>query len=135
MEKFFLKFGALMVMILFAWVSFATLSMSSVAGEKGCIFMDTQGAVCPMDALSHIDQWKQTFLGVFFPLLVATPAIGMFIFLSFSLIKVFHLREALFSLAWRFRKKSNDLLEAIDFLRTAFSDGILNPKLYHRVTA
>lgn len=125
-------------LIVFVLVSFAFasilgvgMSMEIEGGQmSGCPFMANQATLCQMSATEHIAQWQQAFLGIptktgLFALVVILLAAVIIPFAKpFSQIK--H-SEAASRLLFYLRDTATKIFNP---LLLAFSDGILNPKIY-----
>ena len=126
-------------LIVFVLVSFAFasilgvgMSMEIEGGQmSGCPFMANQATLCQMSATEHIAQWQQAFLGIptktgLFALVVILLAA---VIIPFA--KPFSQVEKLTELAARlFVYQRTHFVKIFDPLLIAFSDGILNPKIY-----
>lgn len=103
----------------------------------GCIF-DGQAEICPMILTEHISNWQSMFSvtlqkNFFF--------IQLLVLISALVVTAFALRRHLllllfsyFSERWKFYIKNNPNLSLFDRLREAFSQGILNKKIYDFAT-
>lgn len=126
-------------LIIFVLVSFAFMSILGVGigmemtdGQMySCPFMAGQTAICQMSITEHITQWQEAFLGIpiktnFFVLIIVLLAI---VVISFA--KAFSQLEKLTELATRLSAyyKAHFVKIFVPLL-IAFSDGILNPKIY-----
>ena len=98
---------------------------------SSCPFTAGQEAMCQMNITEHIAQWQQAFLGI--------PTKGDFLALAVLLFAValipfakqfFQLKKLTESAARLFAYHKANLAKVFDPLLTAFSDGILNPKIY-----
>lgn len=116
---------------LFLVLMYLYLSVCSVFGVaynhhnpmSDCPYMTGQHSLCTMDAFEHIATWKS---------LILTVPSGIYVLALFTLVLVFQiflsaspplLRQFLY-----YRKVKSQPI--IFRLTLAFSDGILNPKLY-----
>lgn len=126
--------------IIFVLASFALASVLGAGMSMGitdgkmsdCPFMANQTALCQMSATEHISQWQQTFLGI--PtktgLLALVAILLAAVIIPFA--KPFSQFEKLTELAARlFAYHKARLVKVFEPLLLAFSDGILNPKIYH----
>lgn len=89
---------------------------------SGCPFADGGVAICPMNVVAHIATWQSYFVATIpFLFLGALLALATF-FVAFSPRKeIFHFGRFFASFAF---------IPAPTFLASAFSRGILHPKLY-----
>lgn len=99
----------------------------------GCMF-DGQAAICPMTFTEHISKWQSMFSVI--PQ-KSTFLIQLLVLISAFVLAAFAIRRNLlrslfsyFSDRWKFYLKNNPHLPLFDQLREAFSNGILNPKIY-----
>lgn len=99
----------------------------------GCMF-DGQAAICPMTFAEHLSKWQDMFtvipqksiILIQLLVLISTFAIVAFALRQHLLLSLF----SYFSERWKFYIKNNPNLALFDRLREAFSQGILNPKIY-----
>jgi hypothetical protein len=98
---------------------------------SSCPFTAGEVSVCQMNITEHIAQWQQAFLGIptkgdVLTLAVLLLAVALIPFAKppFQLEKLTKLAAQLFA-----HHKAN-LVKVFDPLLIAFSDGILNPKIY-----
>lgn len=103
----------------------------------GCMF-DGQAAICPMTFAEHLSKWQGMFTVI--PQ-KSTVIIQLLALISTFVIAAFTLRQRLllllfsyFSERWKLYLKNNPHLPLFDRLREAFSQGILNPKIYDSAT-
>lgn len=128
-------FSSLLIVSFFGLVVLG-LGMGMNVDEKGnmsdCPFMVDQGSLCPMGLFEHIAKWQQA--------VTVIPRPSANIFLLFALLAAFsYFKITLqpkilpnkFGARSRARKESE--LRASNPLLAAFSDGILNPKIYEFV--
>lgn len=126
-------------LILFTLISFVFISILGIGvgiemkdgHMSSCPFTAGQEAMCRMNITEHIAQWQQAFLGI--------PTKGDFLILAVLLLAValvpfakqFSQLEKLTESAARlFACHKTNLVKVFDPLLIAFSDGILNPKIY-----
>lgn len=110
-----------------------SMEMKGDGTMGGCMF-DGQAAICPMTFVEHISRWQGVFTvvpqksTVVIQLLALTSAfvIAAFAFRQHLLLSLF----SYFSERWRIYVKNNPHLPLFDHVREAFSQGILNPKIY-----
>ena len=125
-------------LVLFVLASFAFMSIFGVGigmtvqdGQmSSCPFMAGQETMCQMSVTQHIVQWQRAFLGIpkgdFLALAVILLAIVLIPF-----AKPFSKLEKLTEFtAQLFAHEKAHPLKVFDPLLLAFSDGILNPKIY-----
>lgn len=114
-------------------------SFGMTMNEKGqmsaCPFSG-QAAICTMTFAEHLNIWQAMFTATpqktsFFNFLILTLAFALA-----SIIFRERLRLFLGSLTfrWRLHLKRNSFFQFFDHLKEAFSQGILNPKIYESAT-
>ncbi|MBI2097316.1 MAG: hypothetical protein HYT46_00025 [Candidatus Vogelbacteria bacterium] len=123
------------ILVLFAFMSILGMGMSMETKDgqmSGCPFMAGQATMCQMNVTEHITKWQQAFLGIptktnFLALAVALliATLASFIKKPFSQLKKLTASTVRF-LAYR---RAN-FAKVLDPFLVAFSDGILNPKIY-----
>lgn len=124
-------FSLLLLLVSFGFAYFHTQSMSAVdIPMPGCPFMnDGQPVLCTMSPLEHIEAWQDMF--------VAIPNVEIALLLSLILLSAF----AFYRLPQKWPSFSIQLFQisptysprAIrvnSYITEAFSNGILNPKLF-----
>lgn len=130
----FVTASTIFILASFAFMSILGVGMSMETKDgqmSGCPFMAGQAAMCQMSVTEHVTQWQQAFLGIpakanFLALVVALLIMALASFIeSFSRLKKLTASTARF-LAYH---KVN-CGKVFDPLLVAFSDGILNPKIY-----
>ena len=124
----------LAVSILLAFSLTATLAIAVVdidheGSMSSCVLMgQEQKQSCQMTITQHIASWQQIFTATFnwslVPLLLLAAA-----FVA-GLTTIFKNIESMFLQLRRRYKKQNPSLKLFDYLLSAFSQGILHPKLY-----
>ena len=126
-----------LTLLMLASFAFASLlgmhmSMEMTDGQmSGCPFMAGQTTMCQMSATEHIAQWQRAFLGVPTKGNLLALAIVLFATVLVPFTKPFSQLEKLTKLASRlFAYHKTSLVKVFDPLLLAFSDGILNPKIY-----
>lgn len=99
----------------------------------GCMF-DGRAQICPMAFTEHISNWQSMFSVI---LQKSFFFVQILVLISTFIVAVSALRRNLlfllfsyFSERWKFSIKNNPNLPLFDFIREAFSRGILNPKIY-----
>lgn len=126
-------------LILFTFISFVFMSVLGIGmgmemkdGQmSSCPFTAGQQTMCQMNITDHIAQWQQAFLGI--PTKGNTIALAILLFavVFIAFVKPFFQLEKLTELAARlFAHHKANLAKVFDPLLVAFSDGILNPKIY-----
>lgn len=112
------------------------MSMETKDGQmSGCPFTAGQTAMCQMSATEHIDQWQQAFLGI--PTKAGLLALVVILLAAVTIlfVKPFSQFEKLTKLAARlFSYHKAHFVKIFDPFLLAFSDGILNPKIYDFAT-
>ncbi|MDP3794860.1 MAG: hypothetical protein Q8R13_02955 [bacterium] len=126
-------------LIIFVLASFAFMSLFGVNmgmeardGQMSfCPFMANEVSICQMSVTEHISQWQRAFLGVpsktnflAFALILAAAVLITFAKSLFQPKKLTELAARLFA----YHKEH--LVRVFDPLLIAFSDGILNPRIY-----
>ena len=126
-------------LILFTLTSFIFMSILGIGvgmemkdGQmSSCPFTAGQEAMCQMNITEHIAQWQQTFLGIPTKGDFLTLAILLFVVALIPFAKHFFQLEKLTKSAARlFTYHKANLVKVFDPFLIAFSDGILNPKIY-----
>lgn len=126
-------------LVLFALTSFAFMSILGIGmgmemtnGQmSSCPFTAGQQAICQMNITEHITKWQQAFVGI--PTKGDTLALAILLFavVLISFVKQLFQLEKLTELAGRlFAYCKINLVKVFDPLLIAFSDGILNPRIY-----
>ena len=124
---------------IFVFASFVFMSLFGVSmvteamdGQmSSCPFMANEISMCQMSITEHISQWQQVFLGVpsktNFLALALILAVAVLITFAKSLFQTKKLTELAVQL---FAYHREHLVRVFDPLLIAFSDGILNPRIY-----
>lgn len=105
--------------------------MATDAAE-GCLF-GGETRVCTMTFSKHISLWRGVItslperIGLFAIFALLVPLISFASFAKGSLGEFFRR----IALRWRLYRKQNPHIKLFDFLREAFSRGILNPKVFN----
>lgn len=128
--------GITFILATFVGMAVFGVEMGMIPDENGnmsgCPFATEQTSVCPMNTIEHIAQWQQAFLGM--PIranLLALAIIALLAVVIIPLVKPFFQLKKLTMLAARLLAYHKDnLVKVFDPLLVAFSDGILNPKIY-----
>lgn len=125
-----------LIAALFVFASIFTVSLGMKTDDHGnmsaCLFMAGQAAICPMGITEHILKWKQMFTATIkLKLNVALQLFTVF-FISLILATRFFQKQARAAPKHSLRLVRQQRLEGkIHYhLHEAFSDGILNPKIY-----
>ncbi|MEK7117138.1 MAG: hypothetical protein AAB837_03180 [Patescibacteria group bacterium] len=98
---------------------------------SGCLF-DGQSEICAMNFSEHISSWQSAFT----TLPPSNMLLNLLALAVFSIFVAVFWRNPLFEfferahLRWKFYIKRNSELNFFNPLREAFSQGILNPKIY-----
>lgn len=126
-------------LILFTFISFifvsilgVGMSMKMTDGQmSSCPFTTGQTAMCQMSATEHIAKWHQTFLGIPTKTNLLALAMLFLAIVSIPFVKPLSQFEKLTELAARlFAYHKAHFVKIFDPLLLAFSDGILNSKIY-----
>jgi hypothetical protein len=133
-----LGISAFLVVGIFGMSLASDMKMKSDGTMGGCLF-DGQAEICPMTIAEHLSRWQSMF--------AAIPTKADFLITLFALISavgsllLFSLRRRWLLLVfsrlsdrWRFYLKQNPNISLFNPLREAFSQGILNPKIYESAT-
>lgn len=133
-------FLAVVVLSIFIFITFFganyTLGMEMREDGKmsGCLF-DGKAEICPMTFSDHLSRWQGMFTAI--PQKAYSLVALFLLILAFSAFLFFNLRRRslllLFSRLsdrWRLYLKQNPHLPLFNHLKEAFSQGILNPKIY-----
>lgn len=126
-------------LVIFVLASFAFVSILGVgigmemtdSQMSSCPFMTGQATMCQMSITEHITQWQEAFLGI--PTKTNLLALAMLLLavVVIPFVKPFSQFEKLTELAARlFTYHKVHFVKIFDPLLLAFSDGILNPKIY-----
>jgi hypothetical protein len=125
-------------LIIFMLASFALVSLFGIGmgmetrdGQMTfCPFMASKASVCQMSITEHISQWQQAFLGAPVNNKVVIFALLILIFAVISFTKPFsQIKQS--EAATRFLFYLREMVNKIfNQLLIAFSDGILNPRIY-----
>lgn len=130
-------------LVLFVLASFAFVNvlgmgmgMEIMGGQmSSCPLMAGQAAMCQMDITEHIAKWQHAFLGIPTKANVLAFALVLFAVVIIPPIRSFFQFEKLFAFTARlFVYHKAYLVKVFDPLLQAFSDGILNPKIYEFAT-
>lgn len=132
--RFLLVFG----IIAFISVSFFGISLTMGMEMKddgsmgGCLFTGME-EICPMSFIEHLSRWQSMFTTTVAKnafaqdllLLLAVVFVAVAIFKRSLLLLFSH-----YTTRWRFYIRHNPELSLFNPLKEAFSQGILNPKIY-----
>lgn len=124
----------LFVLASFVFVSILGMGMSmgTTDGQmSSCPFTAGQAAVCQMSITEHVAKWQTTFTGVPMQTELAVLALVLLAVALIPFAKPFSELKNLPALTARIRAYQRAYFAKIfDPLLLAFSDGILNPKIY-----
>ncbi|MBI3305051.1 hypothetical protein HYZ80_01845 [Candidatus Parcubacteria bacterium] len=127
-------FLIIFVLASFAFMSILGMDMSMKPKDdqmSGCPFMAGQATMCQMGVTEHIAKWQQAFLGIPTKTNFLAFAAVLLIAILASLIKPFpQLKKLTASTARFLAYHKASCIKVFDPLLIAFSDGILNPKIY-----
>ena len=124
-------------LIPFAFASFVFMSLLGLGigmemkdGQmSSCPFAVGEASLCQMSITEHIAQWQQSFLGI--PTNRGLLAFLLLVIILISFTKPFSSPPKLTQSAERlFAYQKANFAKIFDPLLSAFSDGILNPKIY-----
>jgi hypothetical protein len=109
-----------------------SIDMEIADGQmSSCPFMTNEKSMCQMSITQHIALWQQALLGVPTKKNLLSLAIVLLAATLILLAKLFSKIEELTRFASRlFSCRRAHLVKFVDPLLLAFSDGILNPKIY-----
>lgn len=125
--------------IIFVLASFAFMSILGMGvgmemkdGKmSSCPFTAGQETMCQMNITEHIAQWQQAFLGILTKTDFLALAVALLIAIIASFIKSFpQLKKLTAPTAQFLAYHRANCAKVFDQLLVAFSDGILNPKIY-----
>ncbi|MBI2100201.1 MAG: hypothetical protein HYT48_02585 [Candidatus Vogelbacteria bacterium] len=126
-------------LIFFTLVSFVVISilgmgmsMETKDGQmSSCPFVASQTTMCQMSVTEHIAKWQQAFLGIPTKTNFLVLAVALLIATLVSFIKPFSQLKELTTSTTRFLTYHRaNFAKIFDPLLLAFSDGILNPRIY-----
>lgn len=137
--KKFSRFLLVLGLIAFLTVAFFGISGSMMGMEKrsdgtmgGCIF-DGRAEICAMNIVEHLSHW-QSMLTAPTPQKALAFALLLLLAVVFVAVAIFKrnllLLFSYYTTRWRLYIRNNPELSLFDNLREAFSQGILNPKIY-----
>ncbi|MBI2075099.1 MAG: hypothetical protein HYT82_00330 [Candidatus Harrisonbacteria bacterium] len=113
------------------------MNMKGDGTMSGCLF-DGRAEICPMTFAEHLSHWQGMFTAIpqkanlFVMLLALILVVGA---LAFFILKQHQLLLLKYFLdRWRLYLKQNPHILSFHHLREAFSQGILNPKIYASVS-
>lgn len=96
-----------------------------------CPFMAGQTTMCQMNIMEHIAQWQQALLGIPTKANLLALAIVLLVVVITPLVKQFSRLEELIKFASRrFADRTKQAVKVFDPFLLAFSDGIINPRIY-----
>lgn len=126
------------VLAAFALVSILGVSAGIERGDgtmSSCSLMASQSTICQMSTIEHISQWQQAFFGVPKKANVLALAMTMFLIAAISSPKPLQLAQPRGLITQLPSYHNAYLVKIFDPLLLAFSDGILNPKIYKPASA
>lgn len=109
------------------------MEMNDDGTMSGCLF-DGRAEICLMTIAEHLSRWQGMFIAIsqktdlltlLFSFISAIGALVVFALKKNGLLLLKHLSDR-----WRLYLKRNPYIPLFDPLREAFSQGILNPKIY-----
>lgn len=108
------------------------LSMEMRDGQmSSCPFMAGQETMCQMSVTQHIVQWQQSFLGIPIKTSLLALVTALLAVVIIPFVKPFSKLEELNKFVARlFVYRTTHIVKVFDPLLLAFSDGILNPRIY-----
>lgn len=130
-KKFMGLFSLLLLLVSFGFAYFHTQSMSATdIPMPGCPFMnDSKPVLCTMSPLEHIEAWQDMF--------TAIPTTEILLLLSLLLFSLFTLHrlpskwpQSILQTFYIPQPYRTPRLSFGSYLAQAFSDGVLNPKLF-----
>jgi len=133
--NFFLILGisAFLAIGVFGMSYSSDMKMKDDGQMSGCIF-DGRAEICLMTFAEHLSRWQGMFTAIpqkadlLVLLFALISAIGVLVFSILKQNQLLLLKY--FSDRWRLYLKQNPHIPFFDPLREAFSQGILNPKIY-----
>lgn len=124
------KFIVVLGMVAFLGMGFLTLVYVGISMEAGkempalkCPFMSGEMSICNMGPLDHVSIWQSLFSNFILPVLLIVFIVQRHYLMSMIAIKTSTTRS--FAV---YRDRSSDITPTA--LSLAFSQGILNPKIY-----
>ncbi|KKQ76788.1 MAG: hypothetical protein UT61_C0011G0019 [Candidatus Woesebacteria bacterium GW2011_GWA1_39_8] len=108
--------------------------MKQDAQMSGCLF-DGQSEICTMNFSEHLSSWQSAFTS----LPTNTVLLSLLALATFSLLIMAFWRDPLFEFyeravyRWKLYIKHFSQIQIFNSLREAFSQGILNPKIYSSI--
>lgn len=129
-KKFIGLFSLLLLLVSFGFAYFHTQSMLAMdMPMPGCPFMAGQSVLCTMSPLEHIEAWQDMFTVI--------PVVEILLLLSLLLLSLFTLHrlpskwpQSILRAFYIPQPHSVPRLSFSSYLAQAFSDGVLNPKLF-----
>mgnify|MGYP007002409674 CR=1 FL=1 len=123
-------FSLLLLLVSFGFAYFHIQSMSATdMPMPGCPFMSEQSVLCTMSPLEHIEVWQDIF--------TAIPTAEVLLLLSLLLLALYTLQrlptkwpQPIFQAFYIQQPYRTPRLSFSSYLAQAFSDGVLNPKLF-----
>lgn len=136
LNKKFIKITFALIAVSFVWFgTFGLLyhmdEMKQDGQMEGCLF-DGQSEICTMNFSEHLSSWQSVFTS----LPPNTVLLSLLALAMFSVLITAFWRDSLFEFFDRIASRSklyikqHPQINFFDSLREAFSQGILNPKIY-----
>ncbi len=131
-------FFAIAVLFIFVSISFFGVShllgmkMNSSGEMSGCLFSG-KAEICTMTFLAHLLRWREMFIATIHQNALAFALLILFsvVFVVVAIFKrKLFLLFSYYAAYWRLYIKQNQNFSLFNPLREAFSQGILNPKIY-----
>ncbi|GEM_PF-1802473 len=124
----------LAAVVMVALLALATIGMYSMTGSDGmmvaCPLMSETATLCPMTLMEHLSQWQAMTRAVVPQGLLLLAAL---LFLVFWIVQPIHRLRLLNppnSISIFFYRRYQSQIRSLNRMLLAFSDGILNPKLF-----
>lgn len=125
----------LIVIMTFLIAVISGISFTMGAGNKGtmgnCPFMDNASSLCQMGVAEHMEKWRQLFAAIQNRNTFFLFVLGLLFtaFVIYRLTFYFSLAPPLVLIFQRYQKK-NPEVKLFDHLLLAFSDGVIQPKIF-----
>ncbi len=131
------KIFASLALLFFVFVNILGVNATMSRGANGrmgnCPFAGSMTKICSMGAVEHISRWQSLFTttapqkAITFALLILLAVV----FVAVAILKRnLFLLFSFYATRWRLYIKQNPHLSLFNPLREAFSQGILNPKIF-----
>jgi predicted metal-binding membrane protein len=128
------KNATILVLASFAFMSVLGMGISMEMNDgkmPGCPFMAGRAAMCQMSAMEHIAQLQQSFLGIPTKMNLLMLAMVLLAVAILPFVKPFsRLKEITDFFSRLFAYRSEPHAQISNPILLAFSDGILNPRIY-----